>query len=71
MRQNKANQDIRRAAAEHGLFLWEVAKRANISQATITAWLRTPVTPEQRTLLMEAIEGEGGGTNGTEQKETT
>ena len=70
MRRNMvlANQDIRAAAVEHGLFLWQVAKRAGIAPTTLTMWLRTPVTPEQHDLLMKAIEGEGGGTNGTEAK---
>lgn len=60
MRRNKANADIRQAATEHGLYLWQVARRAGISQSTITAWLREPLPPEKRAALMAAIEGEGG-----------
>ena len=49
------NDGIRRAAKEAGIPLWRVAYFAGISEATLTRWLRVPLTKEKENSLLAAV----------------
>lgn len=49
------NERVRMAAKEAGIPLWKIAVRLNISEPTMTRWLRSPLTPERERKIMEAI----------------
>lgn len=48
------NQDIKVYAKKHGVKMWELAVRLGISEATITRWLRVPLSAERERLLYRA-----------------
>ena len=50
------NQNIRDAAKNNGVKLWQIAAHLGISEPTITRWLRTPLSPEKEKKIMDAIE---------------
>lgn len=49
------NERVRVAAKEAGIPLWKIAVQLNISEPTMTRWLRSPLTPERESKIMEAI----------------
>ncbi len=69
MRQNQANADLRKAIRRHGLFNWQIAKRCGIGETTLCVWLREelPADDPRRMAILQALEG--GGDNGTTEKE--
>lgn len=50
-----SGSEIRAEAKKHGVYLWQVAKAAGISEPTLTRWLRGELTPEQKEMLLMAI----------------
>ena len=50
------NTDIRTAAKQNGVRLWEVADRLNVSEPTITRWLRAELADERKAAIIEAID---------------
>lgn len=51
----KANQTIKETAKAAGIKLWEVAVHLGISEATITRWMRVPMSAEREKAIMQAI----------------
>lgn len=49
------NQDIRLLARGEGVPLWRVAEIIGTSESTLTRWLRKPLEPEKKMLLMTAL----------------
>lgn len=68
MRQNEGNQDLRQMAAEHGIYLWQIAESIGIGDATMTRWMRRDFPPgdPRRERILQAItdllEGDDDGT---------
>lgn len=60
---NLANQDLRAEIIRHGLFLWQVARRCEVSEPTITRWMRTELAADdwRRLKILTALEGDGNG----------
>lgn len=50
------NLDVRTYAKEKGVYLYEVAEVLNISEPTITRWLRAELTDERKAAIIEAID---------------
>ncbi len=52
----KKNIDIRRAAKENGVFLWEIAEKLGVSEPTLNRYLRKEMTDSQKAKFRAAIE---------------
>lgn len=50
------NSDVREYAKEHGVKLWEVAIRMDISQATMTRKLRIELSDAEKTAFLAHID---------------
>ena len=50
-----SGSEIKAEAKKQGVYLWQVAKAAGISEPTLTRWLRGDLTPEQEEMLLMAI----------------
>ena len=50
------NSDIRDMIKSAGLKHWQVAEAAGISQGTLCVWLRSDLSEERRTTVLNAIE---------------
>ena len=48
-------RQIKEQAKAAGIYLWQIAKAAGISEPTLTRWLRDELTLEREQRLMEAI----------------
>lgn len=51
----KANEDVRRAARAAGVPLWRIAEALQVSEPTLTRWMRTPLPDDKRDRIMKAI----------------
>jgi DNA-binding transcriptional regulator YiaG len=51
----KRNQDIRELIAKKRLRNYEVAQSLNVSEFTLSRWLRDDLSPEKRTKILNAI----------------
>lgn len=51
----KANLEIRAMAKNAGVKLWQIAEHCGISEPTIVRWLRVPLSPERRQMVVDAI----------------
>ena len=51
----KANEDVRRAARAAGVPLWRIAAELEISEPTLTRWLRVPLPDDRRDKIMRVI----------------
>lgn len=51
----KLNEDIRREAAEAGIFIWQIGQRWGCSEATFSRKLRREFTPEQKAKVRQII----------------
>ena len=51
----RANQDIRQEAKAARLTLWQIAEALNISEPTMTRWLRKELPEEEKAKIFEAI----------------
>ena len=63
MRTNRANQDIRKEIVKHGLWMWQIASRLGIGEATLTRWMREelPEGDERRQRILAVLEDTQGG----------
>ena len=52
----KANKKVRDMAKEKMVKHWQIAQYLGISEPTIMRWLRTPLTEERETRILDAIE---------------
>ncbi len=52
----KKNIDIRIAAKENGVFLWEIAEKLGVSEPTLNRYLRKEMTDSQKAKFCAAIE---------------
>lgn len=50
------NLDIRAKARGKGVYLYEVAAMLGISEPTIMRWLRSDLTDERKTEILDAID---------------
>lgn len=53
---NQANRDIRMAAADAGLYLWEVAESLGIADGTLSRKLRNEMSQDEKETVLQAIE---------------
>lgn len=53
---NKANIDIRNAAKQKGVFLWEVAEELKIQESRFSKILRKELPLEEKERILAAIE---------------
>lgn len=51
-----ANEDIRRYAAAHGVRLWHIAKELNISDPTMSRWLRSELPQREKEKYIKLID---------------
>lgn len=49
------NEEVRYAAKKAGIPLWKIAFYLQISEPTMTRWLRTPLSVEREKRIMDAI----------------
>ena len=62
----KANLDIRAAAAESGIMLWQIAARYGINDGNFTRLLRKELPPEKKDrifAIIDDIKAEKGATD--------
>ncbi len=52
----KKNIDIRKAAKENSVFLWEIAEKLGVSEPTLNRYLRKKVTDSQKGKFRAEIE---------------
>jgi len=52
----RANQDIRKAAQEKKVFLWQIAERCQISDTSFTKMLRRELPGEKKNQIMKFID---------------
>ena len=50
-----SGSEIKAEAKKCGVFLWQVARAAGISEPTLTRWLRGELSPEREQMLLRAI----------------
>ena len=67
---NTENAELRAEITRHGLFLWQVAKRCQISEPTLCRWMRDKLEPDdERYKLIKSVLAEAeGGADGKEEK---
>lgn len=51
-----ANEEIRWLAKEKRVMFWEIAAEVGISEATLTRWMRIPLSKEREQMIVDAIE---------------
>ena len=52
----KKNADIRKAAKESGVYLWEIADKLGVSEPTLNRWLRKEMPESQKAKFYSTIE---------------
>ena len=52
---NKANMEIRNAAKQRGVFLWEIAEELNMQESRFSKILRKELSPEEKQKILAAI----------------
>ena len=52
----KKNVDVRKAAKDSGVFLWEIADKLGVSEPTLNRWLRKEMPDSQKAKFYSAIE---------------
>ena len=50
------NQEIKKIAKDKRVPQWRIAQKIGVSEMTLTRWLRVDLTPEKRTLIINAID---------------
>lgn len=56
MRKTKTNMEIRLAAKESGVFLWEVAEELEIQESRLCKILRAELPPEEKKKILAIID---------------
>ena len=54
----RENEDVRRMARAAGVPLWRIAAELNVSEPTLTRWMRVPLPEEKRDKIVKLIERE-------------
>lgn len=49
------NMDVRSAAKEKGVFLYQIADKLGVSEPTMIRWLRYELPTEKKTKIMQII----------------
>lgn len=52
----KRNNDIRAAAKENGVYLYEIAEKLDVSEPTFIRWLRKDLADNVKAKVLTAIE---------------
>jgi len=52
----KKNVDVRKAAKDSGVFLWEIADKLGVSEPTLNRWLRKEMPDSQKAKFYSTIE---------------
>lgn len=52
----KENENVRKAARVAGIPLWAVAEKIQVSEPTLTRWLRVPLPADKEERIMAAIQ---------------
>ena len=52
----KQNESVRKAARVAGVPLWAVASKIQVSEPTLTRWLRVPLPADKEQRIMAAIQ---------------
>lgn len=52
----KRNNDIRAAAKENGVYLYEIAENLDVSEPTFIRWLRKDLADDMKAKVLAAIE---------------
>lgn len=52
----RENENVRRAARAAGVPFWAVAAKLQVSEATLTRWMRFPLPADREQSIMEAID---------------
>ena len=52
----RQNENVRKAARVAGIPLWMVASKIQVSEPTLTRWLRFPLPEEKEQRIMSAIQ---------------
>lgn len=52
----KRNNDIRAAAKENGVYLYEIAEKLDVSEPTFIRWLRKDLADNMKAKALAAIE---------------
>jgi len=55
MRHPNVNSDVRKAIADRGLCIWQVADLIGCHYMTLNGWLRVPLTAERRERIENAL----------------
>lgn len=50
------NLDVRKMIKEAGVRHWQVAEVAGISEGTLCVWLRSDLTPQRRSVILNALD---------------
>lgn len=52
----RENEKVRKAARAAGVPFWKIANAMNVSEPTMTRWLRSPLQEEKEKKILETIE---------------
>lgn len=50
-----ANEKIRKAVKDNGMYIWQLSEVLDVSEATITRWMRHEMPDEKQTKIIEKI----------------
>lgn len=53
---NMTTEEIRKAVLDNGMKFWELADALNVTDGTLSKWLRHELTPEKKAKIISAIE---------------
>ena len=56
MRGNQNNADLRQAAKNAGVYLWQIAELWNVSEAYMTRFMRRALNTEERSKFLDAVQ---------------
>lgn len=52
----RANEQIRKAANEKGVNLWEIAERFGVNDTTFSRWMRKDFLPDRRDQALKFVD---------------
>ena len=52
---DQPNLEFRRLCKKHGIPLWRIAQKANVSEQTLIRWLREELADDRYSLLMSIL----------------
>ena len=51
-----SNQEMKKLLKEEHIYMWEVAKKLSIHEATFSKWFREELTEEKQQQILSAVE---------------